>query len=350
MMSIKPTVFVTGAAGKIGTHTIEYLHEQGFAIQGIDRVMPGIDRVMPGIDPVSGNNIASIDVMQGDINQVGPLAEAMAGCDVVLHLAAITLPWRCPPDEMFRINCHGTFCVYQAAAAAGIRKVICASSINALGSWFGQVFPPIKYLPVDEGHPSLTTDIYSFSKQTMESIGAYFWRRDGIANVSFRMGGRMMASPGLCSPEVRATMNELLALPGNEGQARIQGWMDAFFQQRQIVPSEQYTQDMTPTRTHNIEGSAGAIISHVCHFWTSLDIRDRLQAFEKALLAELEGSHPLFIHDSHTCIGMPSQELAALCYPAAEITRSLRGTEALISLDLARELIGFDPQYPAQTD
>lgn len=333
-MSTKPTVFVTGAAGRIARHTIPYLIERGFGIVGLDRVA---DPGLPGVV-----------YHQGDINVVADLAEAMIGCDVVLHLAAIPLPWRLPADEIFHINCHGTFCVYQAAALVGIRKVIAASSINALGSWFGQVFPPIEYLPVDEAHPSLTTDIYSFSKQTMERIGAYFWRRDGIANASFRMGARMMENPGLCAPEVGDAIRHLLALPGDEGQQRIQNWMDAFFAQRRREPVEAYPQDHTPTRTRGIPEVAGPIISHVCHFWTSLDVGDRLQAFEKALLAEFDGSHPLFIHDSHTCIDVPSKDLAQLCYPDAEIRRSLHGTEALISLELARRLIGYEPRYLVQ--
>jgi nucleoside-diphosphate-sugar epimerase len=44
----------------------------------------------------------------------------------------------------------------------------------------------LDYLPVDEDHPKLTSDAYSFSKQVTEYIGTYFWRRDNISNTCLR--------------------------------------------------------------------------------------------------------------------------------------------------------------------
>ena len=47
----------------------------------------------------------------------------------------------------------------------------------------------VEYFPIDEQHPTFTTDSYSFSKQVMEEIGAYFWRREGISSVLLRLPG-----------------------------------------------------------------------------------------------------------------------------------------------------------------
>ncbi|MGO8126710.1 NAD-dependent epimerase/dehydratase family protein, partial [Rhizobium ruizarguesonis] len=61
-----------------------------------------------------------------------------------------------------------------------------ASSINALGCAYNITDFSPQYFPIDEAHPSYTTDPYSFSKQTVEEIGEYYWRRDGISSVALR--------------------------------------------------------------------------------------------------------------------------------------------------------------------
>jgi hypothetical protein len=133
-------------------------------------------------------------------------------------------------------------------------------------------------------------------------------------------------------------------MPGDAGQRQIQTWLDTLFTYRQTHPTENYikTKPLIPLDLHSI---GTQIISHVAHFWTSMDIRDRAQAFEKALTATFEGAHTLFINDDHNCLNIPSQDLAELCYPDATFTRKLIGTESLISLERARTLIDFEPEY-----
>ncbi len=99
------------------------------------------------------------------------------------HLAAVRHPGLAPEHTIFHINVAGTFNVFRAAADAGVRRVVCASSINALGYNFGIKFPEgqLRYFPIDEAHPTYTTDVYSFSKGMIEEVGAYFWRRKASA-------------------------------------------------------------------------------------------------------------------------------------------------------------------------
>ena len=328
--SARPKVFVTGAAGYVGMPTVQHLVESGFPVKGVDQS--------------AEHRVEGAEYALCDITDVAALKREMAGCDAVLHLAAITLPWRAAPGEIYRINCHGTFCVFQAAGEIGIRRVVCASSINALGCWFGQTFPPPHYLPMDEEHPTCTTDVYSFSKVTMEATAAYFWRRDRISSVCFRMGGRMRLDPRPVGEETRCLVRELMLLPEGQGRRQIEGWIAVFFAHRQIHPSESW-QEGDPRSPAELSDAASKIINYITHFWTALDDRDRAQAFEKALVSEYEGSHPLFINDNHNCLGIESQALAELCYPGARPSRPLQGTESLISIEKARALIGFQPEY-----
>ena len=323
-------VFITGVAGNIGRHTAEHLVSYGYAVKGVDRrgevSIPGIEYAVC------------------DVTDVAALRQEMRGCDAALHLAAITLPWRAPSHEIFRINDHGTYCVYQAAASLGVKRVVCASSINALGCWFGNTFPPIYYLPIDEAHPTYTTDIYSFSKGTMEEVAAYFWRREGISSVCLCMGGRMRLDPRPLKTEIRRTVLRLIDLPGGRGRRQVAEWLTGFFAHRRLHPSEGRVEG-DPIAPAGMDDVAGRIVHHVAHFWTAFDIRDRAQAVEKALAADFEGSHTLFINDSHNCLGVDSTALAELCYPNAARKRELKGTESLISIDRAQQLIGFESQY-----
>lgn len=81
-------------------------------------------------------------------------------------------------------------------------------------------------------------------------------------------------------------------------------------------------------------------------FWASLHVLNAAQAIEKGITAEYEGSHALFVNDSHNSVGVPSEKLAAYCFPEVRLwKRPLVGTETLVSIDKARALIGFEPEH-----
>ena len=81
-------------------------------------------------------------------------------------------------------------------------------------------------------------------------------------------------------------------------------------------------------------------------FWAIINVLDATQAIEKGVTADYEGSHPLFVNDSHTTAGVDSERLVSYCFP--EVTtwkRRVVGTETLVSYDRARALIGFEPEH-----
>jgi hypothetical protein len=60
----------------------------------------------------------------------------------------------------------------------------------------------------------------------------------------------------------------------------------------------------------------------------------------------LEGCHTLFVNDSHNITGVPSATLAQLFFPEAQArAEKLTGTSTLVSIDAARKLIGFEPEF-----
>ena len=89
----------------------------------------------------------------------------------------------------------------------------------------------------------------------------------------------------------------------------------------------------------------GAMTQRV-NFFTLLDERDSAQAIEKGLTADYTGSHALFINDSYNSTGVESRVLAELFYPDVKrFKKELAGTETVVSIDKAREIIGFEPEY-----
>jgi hypothetical protein len=81
-------------------------------------------------------------------------------------------------------------------------------------------------------------------------------------------------------------------------------------------------------------------------FWAILDSRDAAQAIEKSVTADYEGAHALFISDSQNSVGLPSRDLVTYCFPDVKKWKHpVKGSETLVSIDKARSLIGFEPEY-----
>jgi hypothetical protein len=325
-------VLVTGGTGDVGRAAVRRLAGHGHGVRVIGRR--------------AGMAVEGAEYRRCDITDFEALREQMEGMQAVVHLAAIRHPSMAPGQEMFRVNCGGAFNVYRAAADAGIKRIVSASSINALGYNFGIKNFKLRYFPMDEEHPSFTTDSYSFSKQIIEEIAAYFWRREGISGVCLRLPAVYEIAQGseswlrdFVSKSMQA-YRELMALPEGERQARVCQMIARFERFRTErtweKPLEKYGMDLP---------DAGLMFGR-SNFWTSIDDRDSAQAIEKGLLADYEGSHPLYVNDSHNFAGIESEMLARVFFREVEARkRPIQGTESLVSIDQARALIGFEPEF-----
>jgi dihydroflavonol-4-reductase len=114
---------VTGGAGFIGSAVVRQLLAQGREVRCL--VEPGSDR----------RNLEGLDVEQVDglITDRQGMRDALRGCDVMYHLAAIYRLWLPDPQVIYDVNVEGSKTVLFAALEAGLRKVIFTSSIAALG-------------------------------------------------------------------------------------------------------------------------------------------------------------------------------------------------------------------------
>ncbi len=276
-------VLVTGGAGYVGRFVVRELVARGHEVTAAGR-RP--DQVVDG---------AGYQVL--DTTDYEAVVQALAGFDAVAHLAALPVPKPGLDVALFDANVRGTFHIFEACATHGIGTVAVASSINALGNKFGVRRIPVHYLPVDEAHPPLTTDSYSFSKQLTERIAQYAWDRHQIRSVSLRF-------PGVIDPVER---------PGTRF--------------RQVLAQQHY-EAMAPD------------------FFCLVDARDVATAFALGLEADYDGAQPLFINDAANCFGLPTRDLVAQYYPTVTQFRApLAGDDALITCERARQLLGWAPQW-----
>jgi nucleoside-diphosphate-sugar epimerase len=202
---------------------------------------------------------------------------------------------------------------------------------------------------VDEEHPTCTTDPYSFSKQVLETIGDYFWRREGISSVSLRLPAVYEVSATGHSllrdfvSRARRETEAVLALPDSQRGARVGEILRRIGQ----LGAERHWEQ--PLADYGMRMPDAPIIFGRNNFWTSIDARDSAQAIEGAVLAEYEGSHSLFVNDRHNFVGIASETLAKVFFPDVDARKhELSGSESLVSVRSARELIGFEPKHSVE--
>ncbi len=341
-------ILVTGGIGHVGRPAVARLLAHGHDVRILDRLAEG------DIAAEAAAEVRGAEYRQVDITDYATLRPHFEGIEAVVHLAAIPDPIPGKDAEIFAINCAGSFNIYQAAAENGIKRVVSASSINALGNGYGIREIPIHYFPLDEAHPGSTSDVYSFSKQILEEIAAYFWRREGISGACLRFPWvydsrwfeheHEYEHAGEFRAFIQAAYDGLMTLPEAERREQVQ---QTFVRLRELQAQHQNGEVGDEAMMTAMQAMPAAALTFGRNdFWAMLDKRDAAQALEKAVLAEYEGSHPLWIVGSHNSTGLPTQGLASLMYPDVQTwTRPIQGSESLISIDKARALIGFEPEY-----
>lgn len=115
--------FVTGATGFIGGNLVRMLIDEGHEVRAL---------VRPESDRRNIDNLP-IEVVTGDLSDPAPLAEQIAGSDVVFHVAAHYSLWAKDRQAIYRTNVTGTENLLAAAKRAAIPRIVYTSSVAAIG-------------------------------------------------------------------------------------------------------------------------------------------------------------------------------------------------------------------------
>jgi UDP-glucose 4-epimerase len=161
---------VTGGAGFIGSHLAEALLRDGADVVVLDDLSTGALANVP----------RDAKLVEGDVAESDDVVQAIAGCDVVFHQAALGSVVRSVdrPLDTDRANVHGTLALLTEARQAGVRRVVLASSSSVYGG--------AQQLPTPEDAPLLPRSPYAVSKLTGEHYARVAWELHGLETVCLR--------------------------------------------------------------------------------------------------------------------------------------------------------------------
>ena len=169
-------IVLTGARGALGTALREPLSKLCDKLVSTD-ILPAPDSLLPN------ESYAQADVAQMD--QIGPL---LKGADMVVHFGAVVDEK--PFEELWGPNFVGAYNVWEAAHKHGLRRVIYASSIHAVG-----MHPTNQGIDTEVPHRPDT--FYGLAKCFAEDLGRMYWEKRGLESVCLRILS--------CTPEPQNT-------------------------------------------------------------------------------------------------------------------------------------------------
>ncbi|CAI8998741.1 NAD dependent epimerase/dehydratase, LLPSF_EDH_00030 family [Brevibacillus sp. IT-7CA2] len=165
-------ILVTGADGFIGSHLTEELIRQGNDVKAF--VYYNSFNSWGWLDHSPKDIQSSLDVFSGDIRDPYGVMNAMKGCDVVLHLAAlIAIPYSYhSPETYVDTNIKGTLNILQAARMLNVEKVVHTST--------SEVYGTARFVPITEDHPLQGQSPYSASKIGADHMALSFHSSFGL--------------------------------------------------------------------------------------------------------------------------------------------------------------------------
>ncbi len=275
-------ILVTGAHGKVGRALVPRLGGAGYDVRASDLTRPLWDRVAPG-EPE--------DYWQADLTDAGAAYALVAGCDVVVHTAAIPQPIHNAPHVVFGNNIMSTFNVLEAAIAGGSTRFVHFSSETVPGFIYAlRPFSP-EYLPIDEEHPVRPQDAYATAK----------WF------------GELLCERAVERSEIRCTSIR-------------PSW---------VQDEASYERNLGP-----VVRDPSVLIGNYCSY---IDVHDLCDAVVLAIETDLPGHEVFYIASPDTIGGHPLAETVRTHYggDGIELRPTVREDSSAVSSEKAQRLLGW---------
>ncbi len=171
-------VLVTGAGGFIGSHLVEALVARGAEVTAMVHYDARPDH--SNLEFASAAARSKIKVISGNIEDPFFVSSAVAGQDIVFHLAAlIAIPYSyVAPASYVRANIDGTLNVLEAARTHKVSRVVHTSTSETYGTAL--------YTPIDEKHPLQGQSPYSASKIGADKLAESYYLSFGLPVATIR--------------------------------------------------------------------------------------------------------------------------------------------------------------------
>jgi len=173
-MSDSCPVLVTGGAGFIGSHLVDALLALGHRVRVLDNLSMGKLANLPLDNP-------QLQFIQGDVADAAVVAQAVAGCAAVAHLAAVASVQASVDDPVatHQSNFVGTLNICEAMRLHGVKRVLFASSAAVYGN-------NGEGLAIDEATPKAPLTPYAADKLASEHYLDFYRRQHGLEPAIFR--------------------------------------------------------------------------------------------------------------------------------------------------------------------
>lgn len=285
-------VVVTGGSGRLGQFVLRELFTHAHQVCGLDRIKP---RECP------------CPTYAVDLSKLTALAEQFKNADAVIHLARIRFPYTetgfdyatqswhfadiAGDAELFNQNLAITNNVLAAAQLAGVKKIVCGSSLAIYGLYYPSTKMLPDYLPVDEEHPLRPQDPYGLTKLAGENLCTALSAKSGISIISLRFSG---------------------------------------------IYTEEHRTMLGQRKSDPLIRGTGAL-------WSYIDARDAARACRLALEAKLDGHQAFNIAATINLVNQPVAELTMRYLGEVKDLRAgLNGNGSGYSVAKAKSVLGFD--------
>jgi nucleoside-diphosphate-sugar epimerase len=244
-----------------------------------------------------GHDVLNVDLVHdaagpsrvADLTDLGQCLELIDGAEAVVHFAAIPAPGIHAEGETFRNNVLSTYNVFAAAVDRRVRRVVWASSETVLGLPFDE---PPAFAPIDETHPPRPESSYALSKLVGETMAEQLARRSDTSFLGLRISNIMEPTD----------------------YARFDSW-----------------QEDSRIRKWNL--------------WGYVDVRDVAAAVRRGLESDLQRAEIVIVAAADTCMRRDSADLMAEVFPGVPLRGAVEGRQTLLSINRARQLIGYEPAH-----
>jgi nucleoside-diphosphate-sugar epimerase len=274
-------IVITGSSGKAGRTVVRYFLEHGYKVLGVDQTLPSQLELSE-----FGEDWGAL---RADLTDFSQTLEVLAGADAVVHLANIPAPGLFAPARTFLENNAMNYNVFSAAQTLKLERVVWASSETTLGLPFET---PPRYAPVDEDHFPIPESSYALSKVVGEVMAKEFSRWSEIPFVGLRISNIM-------------EVHDYAKFASFQADPHLRKW----------------------------------------NLWGYVDARDVAQACRLGLEKPVTGAVNLIIAANDTVMNRPSSELMTEVFPGVPVKANLGKFETLLSIDRAREVLGYEPKY-----